>query len=65
VPGPPCHLEDINIETWSPRLGRLTTLLCKKNYCCEIRRSENQMSNVAEPSMEDCGSKRAVLKIKN
>jgi hypothetical protein len=39
----------------------LTTLLCKKSYCCEIQRNENRMENLAESSKEDYGSKMAVL----
>jgi hypothetical protein len=34
-------LGDINTETWSSRLvldARMTTLLCKNNYCCEMQR---------------------------
>jgi hypothetical protein len=34
-----------------------------RNYCCDIRSSENWMTNLAESSEEGCGSKRAVLRI--
>jgi hypothetical protein len=41
--------------------AKLTTLLCEKNCCCEIQRSENLIilskSNLAESSKEGCGSK--------
>jgi hypothetical protein len=38
----------------------MKTLLCKKNYCREIQRSENRMRS-DKSSEEDYGSKRAVL----
>jgi hypothetical protein len=41
--------------------ARLTTLLCKIIYCCEIQRSETRMTNEAESFKEGCGSKGAVL----
>jgi hypothetical protein len=41
--------------------SRLTTLLCKKNYCCEIQTSENWVANLAESSEEGYGSNSVVL----
>jgi hypothetical protein len=51
-------LEDINTETLSSRLGgghKADNLV--KHYCCEIKRSENRMTDHAECFKKGCFAK--------
>jgi hypothetical protein len=48
VTGPPCHWGTYIQRPGPPCWGlhaRLTTFLCKKNYCCEIQRSANRIKS--------------------
>jgi hypothetical protein len=57
-------LGDINTETGPPGWwlnARLKILPRKQNCCCEIQRSENRMTNLAESPQAGYGSKMALL----